>query len=221
MKKISYIFTILLSIILFISHVNAECTSEELNELKNKADKIRVTYEHLGAVDIGDGDVTYSLFNVNIKNIPVDFYVKYNDDKLLPENNLISKQMTFGKKEIIIYSNNCEEKLKTINFKLPRFNMYSLNPLCEGIDGDDFALCGKYYDYDVSYDNFVKRVTNYRNTHDASKNEETINEKSLLDEVLNIIKDNYLYIGIAFGIIMVVILLILLIKKRKKRGVLE
>lgn len=43
--------------------------------------------------------------------------------------------------------------------------MYSLDPLCEGIDGRDFPLCGKYYEPRVSYADFEKRVKSYIATH--------------------------------------------------------
>ncbi len=221
MKKISYIFAILFTIILLIPHVNAECTSEELEELKTKAEEIRVTYEHLGKIYTEEDGESYDFFDIKIKNIPNDFYAVHNGVKLVPEDLLVETKMPYGNKEIIIYSNKCEEKLKTITFKLPRFNMYSLDPLCEGIDGDDFTLCGKYYDYDVSYENFVKRVTNYKNTHQVSDEKKDNNEKSIFDVLLKIVQKNVLYIGIGVIFLVFVILLILLIKKRRKRGVLE
>lgn len=221
MRRIYYIFTILFSIILLVSHVNAECTSEELNELKTKADEIKITYEHLGAVETPTGP-TYDYFDVRVKNVPDDYYViVFGNKKMEPENNLITIKMSFGEEEIDIYSNKCDEKLKTISFKLPRFNIYSLDPLCEDIDGDDFSLCDKYYDYDVSYDNFVKRVTSYRNTHNVTKKEEPVKEESIFDKIIKIIKDNIMYIGVGLSIVGIIIGLIVLIKNRKKRGVLE
>ena len=176
MRKLSYISTIIFSIILFVSHVNAECTPDEINKLKIKADEIKITYELLKIPE--ESSPTY--FNVNIKNIPNDFYIIFEDDKLVPNNSLITTQMVYGTKKIVVYSNDCTDNLKVMTFKLPRFNSYSLDPLCDDVDGDDFALCGKYYDYDVSYDNFVKRVTSYKNSRLNEEKEKQKNGQDIL-----------------------------------------
>ena len=199
MKKIKYLIFTLIFISLSVSYVSASCTSEELSKLKAEASKIKVTYKHLGKIEYEDGDVTYSLFDVTMKNIP-------------------------GKWQLEVYSNKCEEMVGVINVELPKFNTYSLDPLCEGIDESEVPLCGKYYEYDVSYERFKETVSAYRDNH-MINNEETDDEKENFSKVFNKISKfivKYKLYFITFSIIIILTpIIIKLFKKKKKRGVLE
>ena len=55
-------------------------------------------------------------------------------------------------------------KIGNINVKLPKFNSYSLDPLCDGINTDEFPLCSKYLEYQPSYETFVKKIEEYKKT---------------------------------------------------------
>ena len=69
MSKLKYIiFTILLFIFSF-SYTYADCTKEELSSLSKEADKIMVTYKHLGEVIKEDGSKTYDEFTVSANNL--------------------------------------------------------------------------------------------------------------------------------------------------------
>lgn len=228
MKNIKYIiFTLLISFI-SIFHVNASCTDEEITSLKELANDIKITYKHLGKIEDEEG-IYYNIFEVNIKNIDDDFYILYLNDteKLVATDGKITKNFNNGTWKFNIYSNKCGIKITDIDVYIPRFNTYSLDPLCEGIDGNDFPLCGKYYEYDVSYDNFVDRVNYYRSIHDIDENinDEKKDEKNLIslvyDSILNFFINYKLYIIISIAILLIVIVLFIIIRKRKKRGILE
>lgn len=222
-KKLLFIFIIILS---SITIVNADCTKEEISSLQKEARKIKITYKHLGGVEGIDGGIYYNSFSVNIKNIPDDFYVILDgvNRKYIPENNTVFDTLDNGKWTFSFYSNSCNSKISTIAVKLPRFNTYSLDPLCEGIDGNEFQLCGKYYEYNVSYDDFKLRVENYRKTHKIIKEEEKKEEKSIeeiLSNILSFIQKYKLYFIAVAVLFIIVVVVLIIIRKNRKRGVLR
>ena len=229
MNKIKYVIFIITIFCLNYYNVYADCSNEDLKSLKKDANAIEVTYKHLGKVETEDGD-NYNNFDLTFKNVPDNFYIILNGDanKLTPTNNEIKKTYNSGTWNFEVYSNDCTEKLIDLKVKIPRFNIYSLDPLCEGIDGKDFALCGKYYEYDVGYDNFKKRVENYRVTNkidQKSNNTNNTENKYSFDVILKKISDfiiKYrLYILITLGFILLIISIIIMTSKRRKRGVLK
>lgn len=227
MKNIKYILFTILFLFLNIFHVQATCTNEEISLLRKESDKIKITYKHLGKIETDEG-VYYNSFDVTIKNIPTDFYVVLEGlgTKYTPADNTVKETFDSGTWIFEFYSNKCEKKISTVKVKLPIFNVYSLDPLCEGIDGDDFSLCGKYYEYNVSYENFKERVTHYRLTHkiDDKKNE-PIEEKNstekIFAEIVSFLNNNLLYIAVSLVIFIVILITIIIMKNRKKRGVLK
>ena len=223
MKNIKYILFTILFLFFNVFNVDASCTEEEIASLKGEASNIKVTYKHLGKIEREEGDF-YNLFEVKVNNINDDFYILTLDNtiKLIPTNRGIVTTLNSGAWYFDIYSNKCGEKIKTIKVFIPTFNMYSLDPLCEGINGDDFALCGKYYEYDVEYEEFVARVNYYRNTH-IVKEEESYSENnvSVLGSILQFVLNYRKYILIFLTMLLIIILAIGRIKKKGKRGVLE
>lgn len=223
-NKIKYMLFVLLCAFFSNFYVNASCTGDEIGKLKQEAAKIEITYKHMGAIETQDF-IDYNVFKVNVKNINKDFYIIYagGTEKIIPdENGEAVAEIKNGTWYFRIYSNKCEIEVSTIEVFLPRFNMYSLDPLCDGIDGEDFALCGKYYEYDVSYDNFKERVTNYRNTHvivdDDSSN---VSEVSIIDIILKYVNDYKFYIITFLCALLIIIIFVVVIGKRRKRSILE
>lgn len=226
MKNIKYMLITIIFLFINIFYVNASCTSEEIQELKDLAKDIKITYKHKGKV-ITDEGVFYNLFDIKVKNIDNDMYVSVDNGNMIlnPVESEIVETFNNGTWNFDVYSNKCEEKINTIKVYIPRFNVYSLDPLCEGIDGDDFALCGKYYEYDVKYDNFVARVKHYRATYKIDDSKEVEKEENRVEMVFNYILEfivKYkLYIIISAVVILITIVITIIIKKNKKRGVLE
>ena len=227
MKNIYFVYFTIMIFFSCIFSVHASCTSYEIADLKEEADKIMITYKHLGAVVDEEGLIYYNRFQVDVKNVSDDLYILYLDKiKLIPENVIINDTFINGTYNFDIYSNKCEEMISRIKVHIPKFNIYSLDSLCNGISGEDFALCGKYYEYDVSYEDFVKRVNHYRSTSniindDNSDYVEEDNDENIFDVLLKYIIKYKFYIGIFLFLVLFIVILLMVIKKRRKMKVLE
>lgn len=225
MTSIKYIVFTVLFLFINIFYVNASCTNEEILILKEKADKIKITYKHLGRIEEEEG-VFYNRFEVNVKNIPNDFYILVleNTIKLEPENNKITEIFNNGTWDFNIYSNTCNELISTINVYIPRFNEHSLDPLCEGINSSEFPLCGKYYEYNVSYNEFVNRVKHYRTTHNvvSKNNNDNLNSFNIIiNNIINFIIQYKFYVICLLSILLCILVTIIIVKKKRNRGALE
>lgn len=226
MKNVKYLLFMFMILFFNIFNANASCTLEEIEDLKELTDDIKISYKHLGKVEYEEDLISYNEFEVKVKNLSDDLYISlFNGSvKLIPSNGVATEVFSSGTWNFEVYSNKCEEKIDEIKVFLPKFNMFSLDPLCEGIDGDDFALCGKYYEYDVSYDNFKKRVEYYRAIHKIDtidENDYKDNIKVIFDKTINFILDYMFYFVGGLLILLIIIIVLLVIKKRKKRGVLK
>lgn len=228
MKNIKYIVFVILLMFVNVFYVNASCTDEEIDILKNKAKDIKITYKHMGIIEDED-DIYYNNFEVKAKNVDDDLFFSLINGTIIlePKDGEVTDVFSNGKWNFEVYSKSCEQKIHTIEVFIPKFNKYSLDSLCEGIDGEDFALCGKYYEYEVPYDNFVERVNHYRITHNV-KSDQNVQDKdsddkfiSLFKDILKFVKEYSLYISISFVISLIIIVFVIVIVKRRKRGVLK
>lgn len=228
MKQLKYILFSFLIIFLSIISVNAQCTNEELLAEKEKAENIKITYKHLGEVTKDDGSKVYNEFLVTTKNLAEGQYIYLSplaNEDFVEKDNTIQITLTTGKWEYNIYSSKCKEIVKTINVNLPKFNMYSIDSLCKDIDGDDFTLCSKYLEYEVSRETFERKINEYRKTHTINNKdnnkEENISINYIINKALDFINKYNLYI-VGFLLVILIILIIIIIKKKlKKRNVLE
>lgn len=212
---------LLVFLILFSSSAKADCTTEEINTLKKDADKIKVTYELL--------ETNTDEYKLEIDSISDKFYITLDDidNKYYVEDNknaIIINNSSSGKHTIKIYSSKCNKQIDTISFRLPKLNSYYYDPLCIGIDEKDFELCGKYYNYDVSYEDFKQRVERYRYINNIGYNqdeEDDVDKGTTFDKIYNFINIYKKYILLGTSILLIIILSIVLIKHKKKRGVLK
>lgn len=226
MKKNKYLLFAIMILFLNISYVNAECSDEELNQITKEIDKIEITYKHLGEVTKEDGSKVYNQFLVTAKNIPENVYVhlspmtEENFDETTED---LKIKLTTGTWYYNMYSSKCEIVLDTITVKLPTFNIYSLDPLCEGIDGEDFKYCGKYYEYQIDRETFERKVKAYRIEHKIGQEDTTKVEKenNFFPKIVDILKDNYLYILGVAGVLLIITIIIIIISKKKKRKILQ
>ena len=224
-KRKSLLFILMLTIF-STNIVKAECTTEEENNIKKEIDKIEIVYKHLGEVTKEDGSKVYNEFLVTAKNIPENVYVhlspmtEENFDETTED---LKIKLTTGTWYYNMYSSKCETVVDTITVKLPTFNIYSLDPLCEGIDGEDFKYCGKYYEYQIDRETFERKVKAYRIEHKIGQEDTTKVEKenNFFQKILDILKDNYLYILSVLGVLLIITIIIVIISKKKKRKILQ
>lgn len=227
MQKIKYILFTFLILSFGTLFVSAECTKEELTTEKEKTNNIKITYKHLGEVVKDDGSKAYNEFLVTARGVEEGQYIHLSpltNTDFITENNEIKITLTTGKWEYNIYSLKCESVVKTINVNLPKFNIYSLDPLCEGIDGEDFAFCSKYLNYEVSRETFERKVNEYKRNmpiSDTQISKDELNINDIMFKVLDFISNNNLYIVGVLLIILIILLIIIINRKKKKRNVLE
>lgn len=227
MKNIKYILFTVLFLFINVFYVQASCTSEEIANLKDEARKIKITYKHLGKVEI-DEEIFYNQFDITVRNLNDDFYVSLlaGSEKLFSQDGVANIQLSSGKWLFKIYSIKCGMLVDEIDVFLPTFNIYSLDPLCDGVDGDEFPLCGKYYEYSINYEEFKNRVENYKKSLEVDASEDKNNfiivgVSNLVNYVFNfVVKYKYYFLCGLFALLLIIILLIA-IKRNKKRGVLE
>lgn len=229
MKKIKYILFTFLILSLSILSVNAECTKEEINTLKQEANKIKVTYKHLGSNVDDEGTVVDYMFSLTFSNINADMYIRiddYNEEwKEVKNNKITIDKIATGKYRFTVYSNSCQEKIGNINVKLPKFNSYSLDPLCDGINTDEFPLCSKYLEYQPSYETFIKKIEEYKKTQEIKPDDNNNTDDStftkILNQIINFITKYQIYIISALTVILIILVILIIGSKKKKRGVLE
>lgn len=211
---------------LYSTCVYADCTTEEINSLKKETEKIKITYKHLGEVTREDGSINYNDFLVTAKNIPNDVYVHLypmTDSNFTLKDDSLQIVLTSGNWVYNLYSSKCDDIINEINVHIPTFNIYSLDPLCDGVDENLFKLCGKYYEYSVSREDFERRVNQYRLIHNINNSSSLPEDKNnnIFDSVLRFIRDYLVYFIILFGVIFIIFGISFYLKKRKNKNVLE
>lgn len=201
-KYIPFTFMLFLSSIV---PTYAACTKEDYDAFKKVEDEYTVKYS----------------FNKETKDYIVTFYgtmfdkygyttpEKMNLEKLVTSTNTSFAYSGIKSGEYVIevlgYTEECQETLKTITLKLPKYNSLSEDPLCEGIE--EFVLCQPTYDKDIDYETFVSRVNTYKKTKEKEPEEiiEEPEETKPIEELLEYIKNNL------FQIIVITVFIILLI----------
>ena len=223
MKNVKYLVFIFILLFVNIFYVHASCTDEEIDTLKKEVKNIKITYKHLGKVEI-EGFEYYNKFELKVKNIPESIYILYLDEtkKLVPSNGEIVSTIDSGKYSFSFFTDKCNKRIGNIEVHIPKFNIYSLNELCKDIDGDDFDLCAKYYEYDIDYTTFVEKVTKYRKNHNFvnDSNKESVFKK-IISDIWDFIYKYNIYILILIALLIVGFLIFVFIRKNKKRGILE
>ena len=217
MNRKKYITLTLMLSLLFINKTYAACTQEEINEFKKIEDEFKVTYE----------------FDINTKDYKVTFNNMYHEKYgyLIDINMPLNKPSGGEKSEtylnipsgnynirIAMISKTCTDTLKTINLKLPGYNKFSEDALCEGIE--EFVLCQPTYDKDIDYDTFVSRVKTYKNTKQKKENEtqEKTEEKTVLDKIKYYPEENLIEFIIVLVFVLLMIITIIITTKTMKKS---
>lgn len=213
---------ILLSILslLCLDKTYASCTKEELNEFKKIESEYKVTYE----------------FNKDTKDYTITLHTPYpdkygyvldNDMNQIKYVSSTENSVTFSNVkpgnyiiEVHGMSKTCEDILKQINLNLSKYNSYSEDSICDGIE--EFVLCQPTYDKEIDYDTFVSRVNTYKKSKQEKESETIQEEVQEENEIIGYIKDNLVQIiVITVFVILVIITTILTVNSIKKSRRLE
>ena len=234
-KKMKKIFTIITMLLIFIPQVNANCDSTRVNELRSKAKNIEITYElnttkdnkydeqdDANVNDFGE-NVPEGNLNIIISGLTEEFEIKEATYNRIYRNEnsedgvIILKNELNGARTFKVYSIECNKEVRTIFIKLPRYNIYSTDPLCEGISGKDLSVCDTWYEKEIDYETFKKRVEEYK-TKINNEQIEDVTQKNVIDLILDFFKVNYIYFIVG---ILTLIFFVIFIKIKRKRSVLE
>ena len=134
--------------------------------------------------------------------------LKYNNEKTIYYSDTKNGNYSFSVTDYFhyidykfdIYSNICDTaSLRTIEYRVPKYNMYSEEPICQ--DYPNSALCQDFITVDINMANkdFNDEVKKSQNTSNDNIGEEVVAER----EEDNFFKDNIIYFLIAFGIILI------------------
>lgn len=214
---------------LCLNSVYADCTKEEIDAFKEIEDEYKVTYEF----DKGTKTYTLNFYNPEPEKYRFDLYYK-KDEKTITKmgtNEIEHSEFSYPNIssgeyaiEIISTNNSCDSILKTTTLNLAKYNKYSEDALCQGIE--EFVLCQETYGKDIDYETFKSRVETYKKSKVISTDEDNKNndkeENTITDKIIEYIKINYTkIIIITIFTILVIITVILSLKSLKKSRRLE
>lgn len=213
MKVKHIIFTILLFLIMNVN-VYAYCDRSDILRVKGEANRIEVDIKKLKT---SEGKYTGS-FRVIINGLTSEMSIKdVNSDISYSYNDVISDVLTIDNitgttLKLKVYYDRCSSNLvRTIEYRLPVYNIYSENELCEGLN-EEVTVCDPWYQGEVNEELIKEEVSKYK---DSNKNLDITKGSS---EIIEFLSNYYLYIIIS--IILIVTIIVILIV-RKKRGELD
>jgi len=220
MIRVLKYLVILLVFMTFKSNVvfAMECSSKELDSLKELAKKVDITYNIYNEED--------KTFEINVINLNKYLYIY---------DFVLGNEITYKNSNIYTYyakisntrynyniyasnKTNCARKLLLEKgFFVPKTNPFYNDDLCQGVE--DFYLCDFWYPLDITYYDFQKKVLKYKEEKkDEKKEKDKIenNKDDYINIIYRFITNNYTYL--LMGIILLGSSLILIIKRIQKRG---
>lgn len=203
------ILSTLIAIMLLPVCVKAsDCDYNEQANLRKIASNVTASYDYIESSD----SVTFS---VTLTNLTSDIYIVdsatgrtyyYNNSPELTINGYSAG--TNIRYSIYASKANCIKEYLTIKYvNLPSYNKYYKDPLCTGLE--QYSVCSKWQNINMTYDDFTKTVSAYKNNttnnnSEAEDNTQT-SSKSIFDYVFEFIISYYLYMVIGASIIIVVV----------------
>lgn len=209
MRRIFKLFVV--GVLFFqIQFVEAECSNQEITDLKKAAEAITMNSEFdRESVTFG----VYDNYVVTVQGLMDNMYILSKDQSVgfYPENavdGVITNHISSVTDEFRVYSSACPDvNLRTIKLSMKLYNMYSDYEECEGISGDELDVCGEFYDGNISYEQFIKKVEEYKNGSSSLSS----------GGIGNFFKDYAIYIGLGLGALLVVIIVLILIRRKRNR----
>lgn len=212
MKKIKTALIVL--ILMLINNVNvlAECSSEEVQVLKEKASNIEIKLNLRENVE-GEFGTSNKTYDVIVNNLTEEFFLidGYYGESYGVRDKDENGQIVFysympGTYNFKIYSQECGTLISTIKVVVPRYNPFFGDPLCEGISGEDLDVCGEWYSGELDYETFKAKVEKYKSGNNLEDNKN-------LDSSFSI---NKIVIFLVVSALVVVTIISIVIIKRKR-----
>ncbi|MDO5568553.1 MAG: hypothetical protein Q4G04_00370 [bacterium] len=222
-NKINYI---LLTTILFFITIPVKanyCTTEEKTRLNNLANQVTITYEHAPLYEEEIDETDNGNFNVIVSGLTPDVYVETNTSPFaifrytdknqgtVTQSNFQGGSYTFK----VISDSNCIYEIKTLALSIPKYNYYSEDVRCEGIDTTKFTLCDPWYQFTISEEQFSTRLAEYQNSSNSSNQGAALVIEEAGNSILDFILNYYVYI---IGIVIIAIGIIVYFKNNKKES---
>ena len=166
--------------------VNAEaswCTLDNLNKIQKLASNVTTSYTY--EEKISKNNTGSVVFTVKISNLNKSFYlVNTNTEEVYPSmdgelvlNNIsANKKLTF---QVMANDYGCTDYIMTIYITTPPYNPYYLDKMCEPYE--DYKLCSKWINVNISYEEFKKAVANYPKVKEIKEEK---NEPILFSEIV-------------------------------------
>lgn len=214
-KKIYFLFAIILILFGFNITVKAECSYEERKELLQEAKNVEANIEY---------NTLTNSFDFKIYNLTQNLYAEINDSqdtKTISGKDLLNGTYNFNTTNteravtysLKIYSGSigCYGKLLTSKrVKKGVVNKFSFDNSCKGIE--EYYYCKTILDtpITISDEMVYKNIENYKKSLESnSDNDEEFNISNFANK--------YWYIGLILIIIIVIIVIILLLRKRQSK----
>ena len=217
MKKFNYFITPFIILLLPII-TYASCSEEELKHFERIKEKYKIEYnidKETGyyTLILHNPDPTKYTYEIKGLNTSIDCDISTTTDSkctyIPPDGYSIN---------VIGNTETCNSILKRSFLRLQKYNKYSEDPICNGIE--EFVLCQETYDKEIDYETFVSRVNIYK----EQKSNKNNNNKKIIDikKIKEYIEDNlYEVIVIATFVVLVIITIIITIINTKKSRRLE
>ncbi len=204
----------LLILLLLPITTKAYCTDEEKLYFKEIEDEYKVTYE----LNKETKNYTIKFYNAEPDRYTLGIYGVVDDNvkyKSISDNEEEYANIKPGEYKLGVFgvTKECDEAVKTFKLNLQKYNNFSEDPLCEGIE--EFVLCQPTYDKEIDYETFVSRVNTYKKTQE--KKQATIDKKDN-NQMVEFIENNLFQIIIIGVFITAVIVTIILTAKSVKKS---
>lgn len=215
--KIKYLFITILLFLFITPRANALCSKDNMLKVKEKANNIMVETQY--SKDNNGNDT--GNFNITFKGLTQELYISnqltgekyyYNntDNGTMTLTNLPTGNYIFKVHYDVCYS----ELMRTINYKLPKYNHYANDKQCDGLK-DQIDICSRSYQGNITKEEFETKIKEYKK--ELGIKEEEL-PKTQFDKIIKLLLEYYPYI--IAGIIVIVAITIKLVIN-KKRGELE
>lgn len=213
MKKFKIALLVFILMLVNNSNVLAECSSEEVQVLKEKASNIEIKLNLRENVE-GEFGTLNKVYDVIVNNLTEEFFLidgfygeSYGIRDKDENGQIVFKSYMPGIHNFKIYSQECGTLISTIKVEVPRYNPFFGDPLCEGISGEDLDVCGEWYSGELDYETFKAKVEKYKKSN-SLENDNNSNSSFSINKIV---------IFLVVSVLVVVTIISIVIIKRKRK----